>query len=287
MAQFPGGSDGTAVQHTRTRARVTGAAQRRRQSGTVPIKPFRTMPHQPWPYPRWIAHRGAGLLAPENTLAAFRRGADHHYRMFECDVKLSADGVPFLLHDTALTRTTNGVGTASDCTWEQLARLDAGGWHSAAFSGEPLPTLAAVAAWCQAENRLLNIEIKPTPGNETETGWRVAKAAQAFWAHTAVPPLLTSFEPACLAAARSAAPQLPRGLLLSRPTEGWLVQAQQLGCVALVCHHPLWTADTVAQCQAAGLRTAAYTVNDVPTAQRLLEWGLDSLITDRVDVFPA
>ena len=51
----------------------------------------------PWPYPRWIAHRGAGKLAPENTLAAFRVGAAHGYRAFECDVKLSADGVPFLL----------------------------------------------------------------------------------------------------------------------------------------------------------------------------------------------
>ena len=48
-----------------------------------------------WPYPFWIAHRGAGNLAPENTLAAFKLGASHGYRMFECDVKLSADGVPF------------------------------------------------------------------------------------------------------------------------------------------------------------------------------------------------
>ena len=63
---------------------------------------------QNWPYPRWIAHRGAGKLAPENTLAAFRLGASHGYRMFECDVKLSADGIPFLLHDATLERTSNG-----------------------------------------------------------------------------------------------------------------------------------------------------------------------------------
>ena len=60
-----------------------------------------------WPYPRWIAHRGAGKLAPENTLAAFRVGAALGWRMFECDVKLSLDGVPFLLHDDTLTRTSN------------------------------------------------------------------------------------------------------------------------------------------------------------------------------------
>ena len=62
-----------------------------------------------WPYPLWVAHRGAGKLAPENTLAAFRAGAAHGYRAFECDVKLSADGVLFLLHDATLEQ----IGRAS------------------------------------------------------------------------------------------------------------------------------------------------------------------------------
>ena len=73
-----------------------------------------------WPYPRWVAHRGAGKLAPENTLAAFKRGAREGYRMFECDVKLSSDGVPFLLHDDTLERTTNGSGVAGLQTWQAL-----------------------------------------------------------------------------------------------------------------------------------------------------------------------
>ena len=81
-----------------------------------------------WPYPRWIAHRGAGKLAPENTLAAFKRGASRGWRMFECDVKLSADGEAFLLHDAELERTTNGHGLAGSLPWAELARLDAGGW---------------------------------------------------------------------------------------------------------------------------------------------------------------
>nr|MDQ2734898.1 glycerophosphodiester phosphodiesterase [Pseudomonadota bacterium] len=82
-----------------------------------------------WPYPRWIAHRGAGKLAPENTLAAFRVGASHGYRAFECDVKLSEDGVPFLLHDATLQRTTSGRGVAARLPWSELSRLDAGAWH--------------------------------------------------------------------------------------------------------------------------------------------------------------
>ena len=117
-----------------------------------------------WPLPLWIAHRGAGKLAPENTLAAFRTGAAHGYRAFECDVKLSADGVPFLLHDTELDRTTPERGVAGERNWAELSRIDAGGWHSRAFAGEPLPSLGAVAAYVQRNGFALNVEVKPTPG---------------------------------------------------------------------------------------------------------------------------
>jgi len=105
---------------------------------------------RPWPYPLWIAHRGAGKLAPENTLAAFRVGARHGYRAFECDVKLSADGVLFLLHDATLQRTTSGSGNAAQRRWGELARFDAGAWHSAAYAGEPLARLDDIAAYCIA-----------------------------------------------------------------------------------------------------------------------------------------
>ena len=103
-----------------------------------------------WPLPLWIAHRGAGKLAPENTLAAFRVGAAHGYRAFECDVKLSADGVPFLLHDDKLDRTTPERGLAAERAWSELSRIDAGGWHTRVYAGEPLPSLRPSHAMCSA-----------------------------------------------------------------------------------------------------------------------------------------
>lgn len=238
-----------------------------------------------WPYPRWVAHRGAGKLAPENTLAAFRLGAAHGYRMFECDVKLSADGVPFLMHDSTLERTTSGHGTGGGLPWSQLSQLDAGGWHSRAFSGEPLATLENVARYCLRNGYLLNIEIKPTPGVERRTGEVVARDAQRLWADAAIPPLLTSFKTDSLAGAREAAPQLPRGLLLDTLWDGWLAAATDLGCAAIVCNHALWDTHTVAQAHDAGLRTLSYTVNDDWAAQRLIDLGTDGIITDRVDLF--
>ncbi|QSI32929.1 glycerophosphodiester phosphodiesterase [Variovorax sp. RKNM96] len=239
----------------------------------------------PWPYPRWVAHRGAGKLAPENTLAAFRFGAAHGYRMFECDAKLSADGVPFLMHDATLERTTNGHGIGGQQPWSALSQLDAGGWHSRAFAGEPLPTLENLARFCLANGYLLNIEIKPTPGTERETGEVVAREAARLWQGAAVPPLLTSFQVESLKGAAAAQPELPRGLLLDTLRTGWLDTARELGCRAVVCNHALWDAPTVAQVHGAGMRSLSYTVNDDWAAQRLIDLGTDGIITDRVDLF--
>ena len=246
-----------------------------------------------WPYPRWVAHRGAGKLAPENTLASFRLGAAHGYRMFECDVKLSVDGVPFLMHDATLSRTTDvaqGLGSGAsavggDHPWGALAQLDAGGWHSRAYAGEPLPTLANIAHYCRANGLLLNIEIKPTPGLERRTGEVVAQHAAQLWAGAEVPPLLTSFESEALAGARDTRPELPRGLLLETLWTGWLETALALDCVAIVCNHALWDLPSVRQAKSAGFRTLSYTVNDEWAAQRLLDLGTDAIITDRVDLF--
>lgn len=91
-----------------------------------------------WPYPQWIAHRGAGLAAPENTLAAFRLGATRGFRMVEYDVKLSADDVPILLHDERLERCSNGSGPAADFRYADLARLDFGGGIHRAMRVNPL-----------------------------------------------------------------------------------------------------------------------------------------------------
>ncbi len=246
-----------------------------------------------WPYPRWIAHRGAGKLAPENTLAAVRLGASHGYRMFECDVKLSSDGVPFLLHDSSLKRTTdanarltNGTSLiAGEHPWSVLAGLDAGSWHSEVFAAEPLPTLDAIAAFCLGNGMLVNLEIKPTPGTESHTGEVVAHKVQRLWRESAIKPLLTSFDIPALEGAQAAEPNLPRGLLLDAMRPDWLDVARALGCQAVVCNYRVWSAQTVEQAKAAGLRTLSYTVNDEELAQRLIDWGTDGIITDRVDLF--
>jgi glycerophosphoryl diester phosphodiesterase len=238
-----------------------------------------------WQLPRWIAHRGAGKLAPENTLAAFRLGASHGFRAFECDVKLSQDGVPFLLHDDTLERSSNGQGMAGNQSWQALSQLDAGSWHSRAYAGEPLPTLRAIAAYVQRNGFALNVEIKPTPGVELLTGQVVAETCLALWHGQAPLPLFSSFRPDALRGAMEKAPAIPRALLLDTLWPGWLGVAQALGCVAVVTNHTLMDAPLLAQLHAAQLRGLCYTVNEPADAQRLLSMGIDGLITDAVDRF--
>ena len=236
-----------------------------------------------WRFPWWIAHRGAGKLAPENTLAAFRLGASHGYTAFECDVKLSADGVPFLLHDATLERTTNGQGVAGELPWSELSRLDAGGWHSTGYAGEPPASLQAVAAFVQAGGFWLDLEIKPTPGTEAQTGAAVAEAVARLWHGKERAPLLSSFQPEALRAARDSVPQLQRALLLDQPNAGALELATALGCVALITHHKMMDEALVSRVHAAGLRAMVYTVNEGPRAQALQALGIDGLVTDAVD----
>lgn len=241
----------------------------------------------PWHLPRWIAHRGAGHLAPENTLAAFREGARHGLRAFECDVKLSADDVPFLLHDATLERTSSGQGLGSALGWRELSLLDAGGWHSAAFAGEPLASLAAIATWLQRNAFTLDLEIKPTPGDEERTGRLVAAEVQRLWAGQAQAPLLSSFRPEALQGALATAPALQRALLVDSAWDGWWEAAMDLRCSAVITQYRLMDEALVARLHSAGCRAMVYTVNDAAEARRLLAAGVDGLITDAVDQLPA
>lgn len=239
-----------------------------------------------WPYPLWIAHRGAGKLAPENTLAAFQLGAQHAYRMFECDVKLSADGILYLLHDAHLDRTTNQQGSPAALTWQALAQLDAGSWHSPAYQGEPLMRLQTLLEWCNAQQLCLNIEIKPLRGQEVATGLAVVQLLEAMrpsWPQNLPLPLLSSFSIPALEAVRAQKTPAPSALLIERWSEDTLQQVQALGCAALVAHYPLWSAERVAHIHALGLHALSYTVNDTVTAQALVAMQIDGIITDAID----
>ena len=113
--------------------------------------------------PTVIGHRGCAALAPENTLAGIRHAAALGVRWVEFDVRLCADGGLVLMHDDTLDRTTSGRGRVRDGDSSDMRRLDAGGWFSADFAGEPVPDLEDAMALLGALDMGANIEIKAAP----------------------------------------------------------------------------------------------------------------------------
>ena len=237
----------------------------------------------PWPYPRVFAHRGGGTLAPENTLAAIRFGAELGFRGVEFDVMLAGDDVPVLIHDETLQRTTGQPGRVPDTASVALARLDAGAWRGRRWRGEGIPSFADAAQLCHTLKLCANVEIKPAIGVERETGAAVATMARQLWPVTQPPPLLSSFSVEALAAAREAAPELPRGYLIESIPVRWRETTAALDCVAIHCNHRVLTRRLVSEMHAAGYAVLAWTVNHRITARKLFSWGVDCVVTDALD----
>lgn len=248
-----------------------------------------------WTYPTILAHRGGGTLAPENTLAALRCGWSHGFRGVEFDVMLTRDQAPILMHDPVLGRTLPGSGKIADHTLSELLALDAGGWHSPAFAGEPVCTLAQAMAFCRQHAVWMNVEIKPASEEvAVATGTVAAQAvksafADAIGAHVAgrndaTLPLFSSFSFEALMAAKAAAPEIPRGFLVDTIPADWQQQLQMLEAVALHTNHKNLSERQARAIKDAGFGLFCYTVNDPQRAREIRGWGVDGFCTDRIDL---
>lgn len=237
--------------------------------------------------PRVIGHRGAAATAPENTLPSIREAKRQGAGGVEFDVKLSADGVPLLCHDDTLERTTNGRGPVAAMPILDIRQLDAGLWFGPQWRHTPVPLFEDALRLVVELDLAANVEIKPCPGREVETAKAVVATIQRCWPRRRAKPLLSSFAPASLHAARLAGPELPRGLLIWEKPADWLAQARELDCATIHCADEYITPDWAAEIKAAGFGLAIYTVNDPARARLLLGWGADAIITDRPEAIAA
>lgn len=231
-------------------------------------------------YPRIIAHRCGGALAPENTLAGLHVAARLGCRGVEFDAMLSADGVPVLIHDETLERTTNRAGRVASTCLADLTLADAGGSHHAAFAGEPVPTLRQALVTCRQLRLWANVEIKPSAGFETETGRAVASIAATF-----DDLLLSSFSVAALAEAARVAPAVPRALLLDADRADLAQVTRDLGVIGLHVPAGMISETWLNSVRSLGLALAAYTINHRPAAERLLALGVGAVFTDRPELW--
>lgn len=218
------------------------------------------------------AHRGGQDTLPENTLAAFQRAIESGVEVLETDVQLTSDGVPVLIHDWTLDRTTNGSGPVWDIDFETLRTLDAG-------QGQTVPTLTEFLDLLAPSGRRAMIELKGawTP----EQARLVTDQIADFGLGQRV--LLASFDIVTLAGLQEVAPSIPRLVIARRVLTDPQILADRTGAIGIVTSRTFLESDpgAVDRIHAAGLGVLIYTLNDEDTWQRAVELGVDGIITDR------
>jgi len=243
---------------------------------------------------RVFAHRGGCALAPENTLAAFENGLRLGADGLELDVRLSADGVPVVVHDPTLDRTTNATGPVAGRTAAELARVDAG-WQFGGergdfpFRGQGLgvPTLRDVLQ----RHRGVPIIIEMKLDNE-EMGSRVAEDIRAAGAEDAV--CAAGYGSTSAATVRRALPHVATSattmevrLAVYRSWGGWPVKRPPFDGYQVPEHAGrirIVSPRFIRHAHAAGLEVQVWTVDVEPDMERLLGWGADALISNRPDL---
>ncbi len=218
-------------------------------------------------------------MAPENTLPAFAAAVHAGADWVEFDVRTSVDGVPVVIHDRTVDRTTDGTGSIWELTIDQVDRLDAGSWFSPAFAGVHVPRLEEVLALLTAPGPQLLLEIKP-PATVDQVKVMMAQVAERGLLERTV---VQSFDPGILHLVAEVAPEVRRGLLRLG------LDADPVGTalgVGAILYNPsvadvLGDRAAMARLQAAGVDIMSWTANDPDLWPALSDLGLAGIITDR------
>ena len=223
--------------------------------------------------PKVIGHRGAAAYAAENTLDSFREAKRRGATWVETDVKLTADGVPILMHDASLKRTM-GVDRLVSRT-------------KAADLPKEVPTFEA-AIDCFRELGLgCNVEIKPCEGREAETARVAVETLRRCWPAALPTPLLSSFKDISLMAAREAGPDFDRAILIDAIDDKWRRRAEAVAAVGVNTNGKKLTAPQAVEIRKAGYLLSVYTIDEGDVAKALVGMGVQCVITDAPDVIAA
>lgn len=263
----------------RTRATQWGIL--RRVTDSVPMSASIPLVRPAGQPPLAIAHRGYSAVAPENTLAAIEAAIRTGAEFVEVDTHATVDGVPVVMHDSTVDRTTDGSGAVAELTAAEIAAFDAGSPFSPVFAGQRVPTLGQVLDHIKGSGTRLLLEVK---GGQNAEQVR-AIVTEVLDRDMVGEVLVQSFDEDVLRYAREFAPHLSRGLL-----RGGLIDTDPVAtakALDVVTYNPIATALTirrrlVPQLNAAGIAVMPWTVNKPKQWAALTELGVDGIITDRV-----
>lgn len=224
-------------------------------------------------------HRGDQNGAPENTMPAFELAMAGPVDYVETDIQLSADGVPVLIHDPTVDRTTNGTGAVADLTLDQLKALDAGSWYGPRFAGTRIPTLGEfLAPFAGAQSTKAMLELK---GEWTPDRLRtVVDLIYRFGVQNRV--VMASFELPTLAMLAQIAPPFPRVLIQRDIPVDPVATLNSVGAFAMLTRAAAVKSDpkVVKRMHKAGLQIVLYTLDSAKNWKKALGYGVDGIITD-------
>lgn len=227
-----------------------------------------------------FGHRGASRYAPENTMAAFELAIKQGARAFELDTMLTSDGIPVVIHDHTLDRTTNGTGIVNQKSFDEIRSLEAGGKFSKDFKGEKVPSLENVLRGFSGEI-LINIELKNYHSPKDDLTRVVLEMVESLQMLDRV--IFSSFLPRNLRILRKLQPKVKTALLVSGGVPGYLLSAAFLKSLSPeIVHPPLDVVNhrLLKKEHSHGRSVNVWTVNDLKSARELIDWGVDGLITD-------
>ena len=236
-----------------------------------------------------IAHRGGSNLAPENTMAAFQNALNLGVDMIEIDIEQTFDSVVVVIHDTKVDRTTNGKGKVDSLTYSYIKTLDAGSWYDSRFKGEKISTLEEVL---QAVNGKATVLIEIKSGDELYPGIekRTVETIQRFNAHSWT--IVQSFNKKTVERVKILDNKIITYYLLGRNFKSYYhaLQAknkkneiQEFLYDGIAVHYSMLNAASVDSIKQMGLGVFTWTVDEEEDMTKMIEYGVDGIITDSPD----
>lgn len=231
-----------------------------------------------FPFPKYIAHRGASAHFPENTLLAIKKAKEMGASWIEFDVNVTKDNVPIIFHDETLERIAKQKTILSALNYLELHAIDIGSWFSPYYKEERIPSLQDVLSLASTLHLNLNIELKPSVGREEDTVSAVLTEIKKSQFQENI--LFSSFSMECLAILRQHCSQCAIGLLFHQWDEQWQEKNRQLKPISIHLNAHIVTPKRIQAIKQQNLKIMVYTVNSVASARSLFYLGVDGIFSD-------
>lgn len=229
--------------------------------------------------PQFTAHRGFSHVAPENSLYAFQEAINIGADYIELDVQQSSDGQLVVIHDSKIDRTTNGKGSVSSFTYDELSHFSCGEWFgNGEFSDAKIMLLADVLELC-GDDIMLNIEIKKT-GDPIDTAEKTVALLQEYkLTHSCY---VTSFSYQALKAVKTADPTIKTALILTLASSA--IYSNMAYIDAISVNYIFADQNMVSTAHKNGKKVFVWTVDNKEDIEHMTSLGVDNIITNRPDV---